>query len=122
MKAIKKVNIYSCFFKALFVILLIIAGNTVHAQDANSDDVKNHVQEHSAKAKLTPAQKKLVKAKKAQEKKAKKAEKAALKQHMKDQTPETRKRMKQDAKEAKHNREHTREFFLKRWFTKKSPK
>ena len=87
-----------------------------------SDDVKNHVQEHHSSAKLTPAQKKLEKAKKAQEKKAKKAEKAALKQHMKDQSPATRKRMKEDAKEAKHNREHTREFFLKRWFTKKPAK
>ncbi len=122
MNTIKKSNIRSGYFGILIAFLFVMLGNKVHAQDANSDDVKNHVQEHSQKAKLTPAQKKLVKAKKAQEKKAKKAEKAALKQHMKDQTPETRKRMKQDAKEAKHNREHTREFFLKRWFTKKSPK
>jgi hypothetical protein len=41
---------------------------------------------------------------------------------MKNQSPSTRKMMKQDAKEAKRNNEHKKEFFLKRWFTKKSGK
>jgi hypothetical protein len=118
----KKRNAGKWVYGILICIFSISFSNTVHAQDANSDDVKNHVQESHSSAKLTPAQKKLEKAKKAQEKKAKKAEKAALKQHMKDQSPATRKRMKEDAKEAKHNREHTREFFLKRWFTKKPAK
>ncbi|HTA84225.1 MAG TPA: hypothetical protein VK783_14870 [Bacteroidia bacterium] len=112
-------KLWYTLFVAMFFVLL---GGTVHAQDANSDDVKNHVQEHSASAKLSPAQKKLEKAKKAQEKKAAKAQKAALKQHMKNQSPDTRKRMKADAKEAKRNRDHTKEFFLKRWFTKKPAK
>jgi hypothetical protein len=118
----KKRNAGKWLYGIVMCVFFMSLTSVVHAQDANSDDVKNHVQEHNSSAKLTPAQKKLEKAKKAQEKKAKKAEKAALKQHMKDQSPATRKRMKEDAKEAKHNRDHTREFFLKRWFTKKPAK
>lgn len=40
----------------------------------------------------------------------------ALKNHMKSQTPETRVAMKQAMRTAKQNREHRREFFVKRWF------
>lgn len=40
----------------------------------------------------------------------------ALKRHMKSQTKETRKAMRRNLHEAKRNREHRKEFFIKRWF------
>jgi hypothetical protein len=42
----------------------------------------------------------------------------ALKRHMKIQSKETRKRMKEDLRRAKRNREHKKEIFFKRWFRK----
>jgi hypothetical protein len=95
----------------------------LHAQDANSDDVKNRQsQDPNMKNPETKAQKRLAKEQKKKAKAARKAEKAALKEHMKHQTPEVRKRMKKDAKEAKRNNEHKKEFFLVRWFRKKPAK
>lgn len=40
----------------------------------------------------------------------------ALKNHMKSQTKETRKAMRQALNTAKRNREHKKEFIVKRWF------
>jgi len=40
----------------------------------------------------------------------------ALKRHMKIQTKDTRKRMKQDMRIARRNRDHKREFIISRWF------
>ncbi len=40
----------------------------------------------------------------------------ALKRHMKSQTKETRKSMRQALHTAKRNRDNRREFFIKRWF------
>jgi hypothetical protein len=105
------------------ILLFMLFATALHAQDANSDDVKNRQsQDPNMRDPQTKAQKKLAKEQKAKAKAARKAEKAALKEHMKHQTPEVRKRMKQDAKEAKRNNEHKKEFFLKRWFRKKPSK
>jgi hypothetical protein len=110
------VKIAGLFFFMLFATAL-------HAQDANSDDVKNRQsQDPNMRDPQTKAQKKLAKEQKAKAKASKKAEKAALKEHMKHQTPEVRKRMKADAKAAKRNNEHKKEFFLTRWFRKKLTK
>ncbi len=40
----------------------------------------------------------------------------ALKRHMKSQTKETRKSMRRALNEADRNRNHRKEFFVKRWF------
>lgn len=40
----------------------------------------------------------------------------ALKRHMKSQTKETRKSMRRALNEANRNRNHRKEFFVKRWF------
>lgn len=40
----------------------------------------------------------------------------ALKNHMKSQTKDTRKAMRQNLHTAKRNRDHKQEFFVKRWF------
>lgn len=40
----------------------------------------------------------------------------ALKRHMKSQTKDTRHSMRRALREARTNREHRREFFLRRWY------
>ncbi|MDP4267498.1 MAG: hypothetical protein Q8880_08700 [Bacteroidota bacterium] len=57
--------------------------------------------------------------KKAREKENQKIYKAALKKQQKIQTKETRKRMKEMNAKANRVNENKREFFLKRWFSKK---
>jgi len=43
----------------------------------------------------------------------------AVKQHYKNQTRKTRKRMKSSARKSRRLNENKKEFFLKRWFTRK---
>ncbi len=93
----------------------IICTVAAHAQEGGGPESANQ----SKDVPSSKAQKKQQKMQKAREKQQEKARKEAMKQHMKDQTPEVRKRMKKDAKEANLNNEHKREFFLKRWFSKK---
>lgn len=101
------------------MLLLFIAAPRLHAQDPSGVPSDYQPVDPNMRKPHTKAQKELVKKKKKEAKEAKKATRAALKQHMKNQSPETRKRMKRDAREANRNNEHKREFFLKRWFTKK---
>lgn len=96
------------------LLFFMLFAAVAHAQDPSASFDDPNMQKPDSKS-----QKALAKKKKQREKEAAKATKALLKQHMKDQSPETRKRMKQDAREAQRNNEHKREFFLKRWFRKK---
>lgn len=99
----------------LFILIgFIICTAAAHAQEGGPESANQSKDPPSSKA-----QKKQQKAQRAREKQQEKARKEALKEHMKHQTPEVRKRMKKDAKEANLNNEHKREFFLKRWFSKK---
>jgi len=103
-----KVLLFLCFF--------IGSISFTYAQDADDAPQSGDPNlEHPT----TKAQKALVKKQKQRAREAKKAEKALLKQHMKDQSPDTRKRMKADAREAKRNNEHKKEPFYKKWFKKK---
>ncbi len=121
-KTIKAYNPLNILFKsALFLFFISVAG-IAHAQDANSDDVKNHSVDPNMNKPSTPAQKKLAKEQKKRAKESAKATKAALKQHMKNQPKDVRKRMKKDYKEAQRNNEHKGEPFFKKLFRKKSPK
>ena len=106
-----KGNIPGCVCLALFFITF---AGIAHAQvDQSQDQNLQHP--------VTKDQKRLAKKKKAEAKEAKKETKALLKQHMKDQTPEVRKRMKRNARRANRYDEHKREFFIKRWFSHKKP-
>jgi hypothetical protein len=100
----------------LFLCFFVGSISFVHAQDADDAPQSGDPNlEHPT----TKAQKALAKKQKQRAKEAKKAEKALLKQHMKDQSPDVRKRMKADAKEAKRNNEHKKEPFYMKWFKKK---
>lgn len=111
------------WLRAAFAVSFIfyIGTVTVHAQDAGQNQDAGQSQDPNLKHPVTKDQKRLAKKEKERAKASKKATKAALKQHMKDQTPEVRKRMKRNAREADRNNRHKREFFIKRWFTKKKP-
>jgi len=56
------------------------------------------------------------------EREAFKAYKKAVKRQWKMQSPETRKRLRQDLRKAKKFNYHRKDFFLKRWFTKRGLK
>jgi hypothetical protein len=51
-----------------------------------------------------------------------KAYKKAVKRQWKIQSPETRKKMRADLRKAKKYNYHRKDFFLKRWFTRKGRK
>ena len=50
-----------------------------------------------------------------------KAHEEGIQRHRDIQTKETRKRMKENAKRARRNNNHQKEFFLKRWFSYQYP-
>jgi len=100
--------------KLLALAAFVLCFTTVHAQSGEL-----YYKPADQKGPETKAQKKTEERQKALAKKAEKAQAEAEKQHMKNQTPAVRKRMKEDAHTANLNNEHKREFFLKRWFSKK---
>jgi len=103
--------------KVTAITLIMMCAAVAHAQQA---DAQKQKQSDNAPA-MGKMQKKVLAKQKAEEKQAEKDRQEALKQHMKNQTPAVRKRMKADAHQANLYNEHKREFFLKRWFTKKKP-
>jgi len=97
---------------AMITSLCMLGGKTLHAQDAIETPQTQQTSDTKSGRKLAEKQKE-------QEQKKKKATAEALKQHEKNQTPEVRKRMKEDAKRANRNNSHKSKFFLGKLFGKK---
>ncbi|HXB10752.1 MAG TPA: hypothetical protein VNZ45_02105 [Bacteroidia bacterium] len=107
----------SSLIKLLAFAAFVLCFATIHAQSGEL----YYKPSDQSKGPETKAQRKTEERQKALEKKSEKAQEEAKDQHMKHQTKAVRKRMKEDAHTADLNNEHKREFFLKRWFSKKKP-
>ncbi len=99
---------------SVFVFLLIV--NPVNGQDTGnggSPDKQKPVQSKRE-------QRKAARKKWREDRKLEKMEKKVVRKKQKQlQTKKTYKRMKRDKRKAMRNNAHKREFFLKRWFSKK---
>lgn len=101
-------------FKRLFLIVAVVSA-LLPAQAQNRG---TGPREMSAKEELRIRKQKKHEAR--EKRKAEKLERKKVKQHHKKlQTKKVQKRMKKSRKKAVRNNEHRREFFLKRWFTRK---
>jgi hypothetical protein len=110
-----KYNIGGSFAKLLVSLVFVLGVVQMHAQSGEL----YYKPSDQGKGPETKAQKKTEERQKALEKRSEKAQEEGKEQHMKHQTKAVRKRMKEDAHTADLNNEHKREFFLKRWFSKK---
>jgi hypothetical protein len=113
-KRLNKYKVEGSFMKLLALAAFVFCFTVTHAQSGEL-----YYKPADQKGPETKAQKKTEERQKALEKKSEKAQEEAKEQHMKHQTKAVRKRMKEDAHTADLNNEHKREFFLKRWFSKK---
>ncbi|MBL7891078.1 MAG: hypothetical protein JNL63_00500 [Bacteroidia bacterium] len=103
----------SKIFKHIVLLSLFFLPLLAFSQEAAKTDKEQQ-------PKTTRAQRKEAKKMWKEKRRNERAEKKKIKEHHKRiQTKEVRKRMKKDRKTAIRNNEHKREFFLKRWFSKK---
>ena len=111
----KRVTILKAACISIFLLGFSVSG--VYAQETKD------VNAHSPFSVPTSKQEKKAKKKKQQQKDlAEKAIEKGRKRHEKIQTRKVRKRMKQSKHTASLNNAHKKEFFLKRWFTRKPQK
>jgi hypothetical protein len=106
-------SLYKRVFSVFAFSVFMVCSASLYAQDAGG--------QQTPQATDTKMHRKAVEKQKEQDAKEQKEEEEVRQQHMKDQTPAVRKRMKEDAHKADLYNGHKREFFLKRWFTKKKP-
>lgn len=104
------------FIKVLICLFLFSGVGSGIAQETANGDKVNKQKPVQTKREQRKASRKKWKEQRKQEKMHKKGVKKKQKQL---QTKKTLKRMKKDKKKALRNNAHKREFFLKRWFSKK---
>src|SRR5262245_55022211 len=99
-----------------FFLLLIFLGlaSQTFSQEVIDQNAKSPMPRSGSKK-----EKAALKKKEKQQVQLEKAIAKAKKQHYKNQTKDVRKRMKKSQKEANRRNSNKKEFFLKRWFTKK---
>lgn len=103
----------SKIYKRIILFAVLFMPLIAFAQEAAKTDKEQQ-------PKTTRAQRKEAKKMWKEKRRNERAEKKKIKEHHKRiQTKEVRKRMKKDRKTAIRNNQHKREFFLKRWFSKK---
>jgi Flp pilus assembly protein TadB len=91
------------FLKRILLLTILILPLASFAQDSKKDREIERMKEYRQRETF-------------------KAYKKAVKRQWKIQSPEVRKKMRADLRKAKKYNYHRKDFFLKRWFTKKSMK
>ena len=110
MQRVELSNYKMLALKMLTAALFVMCIGHLYAQDAGNEQQQNTIPNDTKQTRIA------AKKQKEREKKAEKERKEMLKQHMKDQTPEVRKRMKRDAKRANRNNEHKGDGFFYKLF------
>ena len=107
---------FTRFFRVLICFFLFFGVHSAMAQETANGGKPDKQKPVQTKREQRRAARKKWKEQRKQEKMEKKAVKKKQKQL---QTKKVQKRMKKDKRKAMRNNAHKREFFLKRWFSKK---